>query len=106
MTDLDAIATMTALRQQIDALDRDLVALLARRAAMIDRAAVLKPGEGLPARIASRVEDVVAKVRAEATSQGLDPDLVERIWRMLIDWSIAREETVLGPSAPMEEGQG
>ena len=106
MTDLDTIATMTALRDRIDALDRDLVALLARRAAMIDRAAVLKPGEGLPARIAARVEDVVAKVRAEAAGRGLDPDLAERLWRMLIEWSIAREEAVLGPSAPTEEGQG
>jgi isochorismate pyruvate lyase len=105
MTDLDTITTMSALRAQIDALDRDLVALLARRAAMIDRAVVLKPGEGLPARIASRVEEVVAKVRAEAAGRGLDPDLVDRVWRMLIEWSIAREEAVLGPSARQGEGK-
>lgn len=103
MTDLTTITTMADLRQHIDMLDRELVAGLARRAAMIDRAAVLKPAEGMPARIAARVEDVVAKVRAEAVVQGLDPDLVERLWRHLIDWSIAREEVVLGPSAPRKD---
>lgn len=57
----------------------------------------MKPGEGLPARIPSRVEDVVQKVRANSREAGMDPDLAEQLWRILIDWSIAREERVLGP---------
>ncbi|MEV8465236.1 chorismate mutase [Fluviibacterium sp. DFM31] len=88
--------TMTELRVVIDGLDRELVRLLARRQACIDRAIALKPAEGLPARIPDRVEDVVAKVRAEATRNGVDPDLLETLWRQLIDWSIAREARVLG----------
>ncbi|MEZ5887751.1 MAG: chorismate mutase, partial [Paracoccaceae bacterium] len=48
------------------------------------------------ARIDWRVEEVVAKVRARAEAEGLDPDLAETIWRRLIDWSIAREERALG----------
>ena len=91
---------MQDLRAQIDALDAELVALMARRATYIDRAIDLKPGEGLPARIDERVEDVVVRVRARALAVGLDPDLVEALWRRLIDWSIAREEVVLGPGAP------
>ncbi|MBI1219041.1 MAG: chorismate mutase [Rhodobacteraceae bacterium] len=91
---------MTDLRREIDSLDCIVVALLARRAAMIDRAAVLKPGEGLPARIDSRVEAVVANVRAEAVARHLDPNLVEALWRKLIDWSIDREETAMGPKGP------
>ncbi|MFV0335638.1 MAG: chorismate mutase [Tropicimonas sp.] len=87
---------MAELRRQIDALDRDLVALLAERAAYIDRAAALKPGEGLPARIGVRVEQVVANVRAAAGEAGLDADLAEALWRRLIDWSIAREERSMG----------
>ena len=89
-------ANMAELRVQIDALDRQLVALLAQRATYIDRAAELKPAEGLPARIDERVEDVVAKVRITAQEAGFDPDLAEAIWRRMIDWSIAREERVLG----------
>ena len=87
---------MATLRAQIDALDADLVALLAERAGYIDRAVALKQAEGLPANIPARVEEVVAKVRARADAQGLDPDLAEALWRPLIGWSIAREEKVLG----------
>lgn len=96
MEDLSHIANMAALRREIDALDREVVALLKRRATMIDRAIELKPVEGLPARINRRVEEVIANVRAEARGRELDPDLIEDLWRRLIEWSIAREELVLG----------
>ena len=89
-------ANMAELRVEIDTLDRQLVALLAQRATYIDRAAELKPAEGLPARIDSRVEEVVQRVRSRAETEGFDPVLAERIWRQLIDWSIAREEQTLG----------
>ncbi len=87
---------MAELRVQIDRLDRQLIALLAERAGYIDRAAQLKPAEGLPARIDARVNEVKANVRAEAVAKGLDPDLAEGVWSQLIDWSIAREEKTLG----------
>ncbi|MBN2905152.1 MAG: chorismate mutase [Rhodobacteraceae bacterium] len=91
----EACQDMTELRVQIDALDRELVALLARRAGYIDRAAELKPGEGLPARIGSRIDDVIAKVRARAGEEGLDPDLAEALWHELIEWAIRREEAAM-----------
>jgi isochorismate pyruvate lyase len=70
------------------------------RVGYIDRAIVLKQGENMPARVSDRVEDVVAKVRARASDQGLDPALAEDLWRRIIEWSIAREEQVLGPDRP------
>ncbi|PRY25121.1 chorismate mutase [Aliiruegeria haliotis] len=92
----ESCQSMAELRAQIDALDMDLVRLLAERAGYIDRAAALKMVDGQPARIGSRVEEVVANVRAEALADGLDADLIELIWRQLIEWSIRREERVLG----------
>ena len=91
--------TMTELRAEIDRLDADLVRLLSERAAYIDRAARIKARVDLPARIGSRVEEVVANVRRHAMTHGLPPDLVEKLWRRLIDWSIAREESHLGPDS-------
>ncbi len=82
---------MATLRTQIDALDRDLISLLKKRMGYIDRAVEIKTGVGLPANIPARVEDVVTKVKAAAEEQQLDPDLVEALWRHLIEWSIARE---------------
>jgi len=88
-------APMAEIRSAIDSLDREIVALLALRAAWIDRAVVVKRGERLPARIGARVEEVIANVRAEADAAGLDPALAEALWRRIVDWSIAREERAL-----------
>lgn len=87
--------SMTELRAAIDEIDCGLIQLLAKRATYIDRAAELKSVNGLPANIPARVEEVVAKVKANAVYHGFDPDLAEQIWRQLISWSIAREERVL-----------
>ena len=46
--------------------------------------------------IEARVEEVVANVRRHAMARGLPPDKIEKLWRKLIDWSIAREEDRLG----------
>jgi isochorismate pyruvate lyase len=94
--------TMQDIRAEIDRLDGVLIELFAARAGYIDRAAVVKSGVGLPARITDRVEEVVANVRRQAVAQGLSPELAEALWRQLIDWSIAREETILGADAPTE----
>jgi isochorismate pyruvate lyase len=96
--DLNTVTTMDELRREIDILDRQLVGLLARRSAMIDHAVTLKRAAGLPARINARVEAVISNVRAAAGDAGLDPDLPERIWRELIEWSIAREDAALCPT--------
>lgn len=92
--------SMQELRAQIDVLDGEIVAKLAERAGYIDRAVVLKQQEDLPARIDDRVEQVVEKVRAKAQTLGLDADLTEALWRQLIEWSILREERILGSDRP------
>ncbi|QFU08922.1 Salicylate biosynthesis protein PchB [Rhodobacteraceae bacterium THAF1] len=91
-------SNMSELRAAIDSIDRDLIELLAERVGYIDRAAQLKPAEGLPARTTDRIAAVVANVRALAEDKDLDPDLAEQIWRLFIEWAIVREEKVLGPS--------
>jgi isochorismate pyruvate lyase len=95
--------TMADIRAEIDRVDEELVRLFAQRAGYIDRAVVVKSGLHLPARITPRVEEVVTNVRRHAEANGLPPDLVEKLWRRLIDWSIAREESMLGPDSLREE---
>ena len=92
-------ANMAELRTEIDRLDAELVALFAQRVGYIDRAAQIKSGVGMPARISARVEEVVSNVRRHAEAQGLPPDKIEKLWRKLIEWSIEREETYLGKDA-------
>ncbi|SHJ33378.1 chorismate mutase [Shimia gijangensis] len=88
--------SMEALRAEIDTLDKSLVTLLAARAGYIDRAIDLKQINGWPARIPERVEEVVKNATQHAEHEGLNPDLVEQLWRQLIEWSIAREAAVIG----------
>lgn len=91
--------TMFELRAALDVLDSEIVQLLAKRSEFIDRAIDLKMAEGLPARIDDRVEYVAMRARENAEKVGLDPDLTESLWRKMIEWSIAREELVLGHKA-------
>jgi isochorismate pyruvate lyase len=100
MVSIKNIPDMPALRSEIDALDLELMALLARRHALIDRAAQIKTRNGWPARIPERVEEVVANVRCHAEQHGLDPDLYDRIWRILVDAAIEQEERHLKKDCP------
>lgn len=89
------------LREIIDRIDREIVALLAERVRCLDRVIAVKLRDNLPAAIPERVEEVVAHVRSEATAAGMPPDLAEVLWRRLIDWSIAYEDGHLkGNSKP------
>ena len=81
---------MRELRAAIDALDARLVALLAVRQAYIERAAVLKQDRAA-VRDPARVEDVVAKVLAQARKAGLSEAIAEPVWRTLIEQSIRHE---------------
>ncbi len=83
---------MAQLRDAIDELDRELMAMLRLRVDYIDRAAEIKPGIDMPARVDERVEEVAMNARKNAQAVGLDPDQAEKLWRKMIEWSIAREE--------------
>jgi isochorismate pyruvate lyase len=91
---------MDELRAEIDRIDLELVALLAERAAFIDRAVELKRVGGLPARAAARIDQVIANARDAATARGLDPELVTALWRQLVEWSVVCEERELGTRVP------
>lgn len=87
----DGISNMTTLREAIDRLDRDLVALLGDRLALIRRASELKK-QPSDARVPWRIEDVAARVRERAGEIGFDADLAEAIWRGMMEHCIAFEE--------------
>ena len=86
---------MDELRHQIDKLDVKIIELLANRSQYIDRATELKKSNGMPARIPERIETVASNSRNAAEDLDLDADLVEKIWRILINWSIQREAEII-----------
>ncbi len=83
-------ATMDEVRAGVDALDRTLVALLAKRQRYMAAAARIKT-DRTRVHDAARIEQVVAKVLAAARREGLSATIAEPLWRTLIERSIAFE---------------
>ncbi|WP_213272042.1 chorismate mutase [Hyphomonas sp.] len=86
----DTAETMADVRYEIDRIDRLLVEILAERQSFMDAAARIK-GPRAAVHDRPRIEDVVAKVKAECLKHGLSPAIAEPVWRTLIDRCIAYE---------------
>lgn len=82
--------TMAEVRVGVDATDRALVALLARRFGYMDAAARIKPDRDL-VRDEARKRQVIANARAEAEAAGLSGEVVADLWDRLVEASIAYE---------------
>ena len=82
--------TMAEVRDGVDTLDRQLVALIAERARYMEAAARIKPGRDT-VRDDWRVNDVLTKVKAEAEQAGLPVSIAEPVWRELVERSIQYE---------------
>lgn len=79
------------LRSKIDQIDQELLHLLAQRFRIVDHVIETKHRTGMPAAIASRVEQVIGNAKAAAKDIGLPPDSVEKIWTLLVAETIAYE---------------
>ncbi|MET1019961.1 MAG: chorismate mutase [Microterricola sp.] len=76
---------LSDIRSAIDALDREIIALIAARQRFVEAAGVAKAGQGRDAvRAPARVEAVIARVRAEAAAVGASPAVVEATYRAMI----------------------
>ena len=82
--------TMAEVRAGVDALDRATVALLAERQRYMAAAARIKTGREA-VRDEARIDDVLRKIGAAAAAAGLDREIAEPVWRVLIDRCIAWE---------------
>lgn len=82
--------TMAEVRAGVDATDRELVGLLARRFGYMDAAARIKHDRGA-VRDEARKAQVIANARAAAEAAGLPNDAVADLWERLVEASIAYE---------------
>ncbi len=82
--------TMAEVRAGVDAVDRALVALLARRFGYMDAAARIKP-ERAQVRDEVRKAAVIANARAHARAAGIPDAAIGEIWDRLVEASIAYE---------------
>lgn len=84
---------LAEVRENIDRLDRQIVPLLAERAGYVEQAAGFKPTKAAVVDT-DRIEQIILKVRHLGIEEGMDPDLVEHIYRSMIDAYIIHEAKV------------
>ena len=85
-------ADLSALRRAIEALDARLLDLLAERMELVERVATAKLDAAWPFRDASREERMLLHLRELAAERGLDPHEVERLYRVVLDMSVAHQQ--------------
>ncbi len=83
---------LAELRTQIDQADDELVAVLARRAALTAEVGALKSRHGLPLYVPEREAQLLAARREKAATAGVDPDLIEDILRRVMRESYSSQE--------------
>lgn len=83
--------TLNEVRDSIDALDRQIVALLAERGRYVKDAARFK-ADPFQVSAPARQQQVIDKVTALALEKGAYPEVIEACYRALIAGFIAREQ--------------
>lgn len=93
---------LTALRERLTAIDRELIELVAERQRLSQDIARVKRSTGHPTRDFARERDVLMNARATAEGAGASPAVAEQLLRMLIRSSLTTQEQVLVAA----QGQG
>jgi len=85
------VAELTALRDQIDEVDKALLDLLARRLELVAEVGEVKSRYGLPIYVPEREASMLASRRKEAETLGVPPDLIEDVLRRVMRESYSSE---------------
>jgi chorismate mutase/prephenate dehydratase len=85
------VSDLQAAREAIEKIDHDLMALLRERMDLVEVVANLKLEKAFPFRDPPREEQVLQRVRHSAAEAGLDPHEIERLYRLIMEMSIAHQ---------------
>ncbi|MDA9557519.1 bifunctional chorismate mutase/prephenate dehydrogenase [Vibrio sp.] len=80
------------LRDQIDAVDKQILTLLSQRLSLVEEVGEVKSKHGLPIYVPEREAAMLASRRAEAEKLGVPPQLIEDILRRTMRESYASEK--------------
>ncbi len=81
---------MEELRKELDLLDNELIKLVSKRFKFIEQAAIIKDDIS-KIRDNDRIEDIIKRLRKLAKNNDISPDIVEKLWRYIIELSIELE---------------
>jgi len=85
------VAELAQLRDQIDSVDKELLALLAKRLKLVAEVGKVKSRHGLPIYAPDREASMLALRRQEAEKLGVSPDLIDDVLRRVMRESYSSE---------------
>ncbi len=86
---------LQSVRETIEDVDRQILAHLKHRMALVEAVARTKIEAAAPFRDRAREEQVLQRVRHHAVQLGLDAHEIERLYRLIMEMSIARQQAWL-----------
>ena len=72
------------LRDNIDDIDRQILGLISRRLTQVQEVVALKKAHNIPVYHPAREEDLISRLRDQATSSGINPDFMEELYRVIL----------------------
>lgn len=94
---------LVSLRDRIEAVDRQIIALVAERLKIVEDVAAAKLSAASPFRDREREDLLLQRLRGLAIAAGVDAHQVERMYRVIMDMSVAHQEQAVRnrPDAPL-----
>ena len=86
----DRCKNITDIRTEIDQLDRQVIAIIGQRFEYVKAAAKFKTSE-TSVKAPERFQAMLQQRRAWAEEEGLNPDVIENIYRDLVNYFIKEE---------------
>jgi len=83
---------LQALREGIEEIDHEILDHLRRRMSLVEEVATTKLRSAYPFRDEQREEQIIQRVRHAAVEHGLDAHEVERLYRVILDMSVAHQK--------------
>ncbi|MFO7750711.1 MAG: bifunctional chorismate mutase/prephenate dehydrogenase [Desulfobacteraceae bacterium] len=78
-------------RDEIDRIDAEILSLLARRQAQVEKVVALKKACHIQVYHPAREEDLISRLRRKSEKTGLDPDFMEDLYRVILRQSRVKQ---------------
>lgn len=86
----DNCQTILEIRDEIDAIDQQIISLIGQRSHYVKAAAKFKTSE-MSVKAPERFQAMLQQRRIWAEDNGLNPDVIEKMYRDLVNYFIAEE---------------
>lgn len=85
---------LNILRQEIDAVDDQIVDLIFKRFQIANQIGILKLGNGMPAVDRSREGEIISRLQEKSKTLSINPDLISSIFRSILSEVVVKHNTL------------